>query len=207
LGINPNQIVLMGGSAGGHLALLAGFTPNHPIFDPPEITGDTSVCGVVSYYGPPDLRAQYDRFNELPGLSGKTKAERLLMTFLESLFDFKPIPVYSLLPKLLGGTPLEIPALYDLGSPINHIGLDCPSTLLLQGDHDFSGVAPQVHKLHAMLRESGCTTFLLELPGTDHGFDLYKPQWSPAAQSATYITERFLAMLSQQETGEGGRIY
>jgi acetyl esterase/lipase len=33
LGIRSDRIILMGGSAGGHLALLAGYTPNHPRFD------------------------------------------------------------------------------------------------------------------------------------------------------------------------------
>jgi acetyl esterase/lipase len=196
LGIRANHIILMGGSAGGHLALLAGYTPNHSKFDPADITGDTSVCGVVSYYGPPDLRAQFDRFNELPGLTGKTKVERLFMTLLESRFGFEPLPVHSLLPKFLGGMPLEVPELYELGSPSNHVGKHCPPTLLLQGAHDFSGAAPEVRQLYTRLRDTGCSAFLLELPDTDHGFDLYHPEWSPAAQAATYLTDRFLASLN-----------
>jgi acetyl esterase/lipase len=67
--------------------------------------------------------------------------------------------------------------------------------LLLQGAHDFSGVAPEVRKLYTTLTDAGCPAYLLELPDTEHGFDLYKPKWSPAAQAATYITERFLASL------------
>ncbi len=34
LGVDPNRVVLAGGSAGGHLALMAGYTPNSPKFDP-----------------------------------------------------------------------------------------------------------------------------------------------------------------------------
>jgi acetyl esterase/lipase len=194
LGIDPNRIVLMGGSAGGHLALLAGYTPNHPRLDPQDVTFDTSVCGVVSYYGPPDLVAQFDRFNELPGLTGKTKFERTFMSYLEFRFGFDPVPVHQLLPEFLGGTPSQIPDLYALGSASNHVGQHCPPTLLLQGAHDFSGAVPEVWKLYTALRQAGQMAFLLELPDTEHGFDLYKPHWSPAAQAATYITERFLAM-------------
>jgi acetyl esterase/lipase len=185
----------MGGSAGGHLALLAGYTPDHPKLDPVGLDNDTSVHGVVSYYGPPNLRAQFDRFNELPGLTGSTRFERILMNYLEIRFGFEPLPVHGLLPEFLGGTPSEVPELYDLGSPSIHVDQDCPPTLLLQGLHDFSGVAPEVRKLYHALRRVRCSVFLLEFPDTDHGFDLYQPNWSPAAQAATYVTERFLASL------------
>lgn len=195
LGIRSERIILMGGSAGGHLALLAGYTPNHPKFDPPDLANDTSVYGVVSYYGPPNLRAQFERFAELPGLTGRTRVERIFMNYLETRFGFEPLSVHSLLPKLLGGTPAEVPELYDLGSPDSHIGTHCPPTLLLQGLHDFSGAAPEVSTLHHALRSVRCAAYLLELPDTEHGFDLYRPQWSPAAQSATYVTDRFLAAL------------
>jgi acetyl esterase/lipase len=195
LGTNPQRTILMGGSAGGHLALLAAYTPNHPRLDPADVHEDTSVHGVISYYGPPDLWAQFDRFRELPGLTGENKLERTFMTTLEARFGFEVIPVHSLLPNFLGGTPEDIPELYILGSPIKQIGRYCPATLLLQGAHDFSGVAPEVRKLYLALKELGCPVFLLELPDTEHGFDLYKPKWSPAAQAATYVTERFLASL------------
>lgn len=195
LGIRMDRIILMGGSAGGHLALLAGYTPHHSKFDPPDLANDTSVRGVVSYYGPPNLGAQFERFAELPGLTCKTKLERVLMNYLAVRFGFEPLPVHSLLPEFLGGTPAEVPERYELGSPTTYITQQCPPTLLLQGLHDFSGAASEVRKLHHGLKSVGCAVYLLELPDTEHGFDLYRPQWSPAAQAAAYVTERFLAAL------------
>ncbi len=196
IGVHPDRVVLAGGSAGGHLALLAAYTPNHSRLDPADIRGDTSVRGVISYYGPADLRQQYDRFMELPGLSGKHRFERKFMTFLENRFEFEVLPVHDLLPSFLRGTPLDAPDIYDLASPCEHVNEQCPPTLLLQGTHDFSGVTPQVHHLHEALMKVGCSSFLMEFPDTEHGFDLYKPNWSPAAQAATFITERFLAHLA-----------
>ncbi len=195
LRIRDDSIVLMGGSSGGHLALLAGYTYDDPRFVAPEIKRDTLVLGVVSYYGPPDLKAQFDRLNELPGLTGRTSMERLFMSYLEARFGFEPLPVHSLLPQFLGGTPLEVPDLYEAGSPCNHVRKDRPSTLLLQGLHDFSGAAPEARKLYTGLKKAGCAAFLFELPDTEHGFDLYFPRWSPAARAATCVTERFLASL------------
>ena len=59
-GVNPEKIVLGGGSAGGHLALLAGYAPQHPDLTPDDLKStNLSVCGVISYYGPTDLLAFY----------------------------------------------------------------------------------------------------------------------------------------------------
>ena len=97
--------------------------------------------------------------------------------------------------RLLGGTPNEVPELYRLGSPINHVGPHCPPTLLLQGAHDMGGMVPDVRHLHWTLRQAGVPSVYVEFPDTEHGFDLIFPKWSPAAQAATYDTERFLALM------------
>ncbi len=51
-GVSPDRIVLIGGSAGGHLSLLAAYTPNLPELQPEESDQDTSVHGVVAFYPP-----------------------------------------------------------------------------------------------------------------------------------------------------------
>jgi acetyl esterase/lipase len=58
-GINPDRIVLMGGSAGAHLSLLAAYTPGQPEFQPTQKEGDTSVRGVVAFYPAVDIREMY----------------------------------------------------------------------------------------------------------------------------------------------------
>ncbi len=49
IGLDPTRLVLIGRSAGAHLALLAAYTLHNP-----------AVRGVVSFYGPPDLTYGYE---------------------------------------------------------------------------------------------------------------------------------------------------
>lgn len=204
-GVNPKRIVLIGGSAGGHLALLAAYTPNHPELQPADVEADTSVRAVVSYYGLPDLRASHDYFQAKFDnfLTDETRLGRLLIGSIELFFRRtrilppygKYVDVADLLPSLFGGTLDKVPELYRLGSPINHVGLHCPPTLLLQGAHDTAGIAPDVRRLYRALRQAGVTAVYVEFPDTEHAFDLVFPKWAPAAQAATYDTERFLALM------------
>lgn len=205
LEVAPERIVLIGASAGGHLALLAAYAPDHPELTPADVRTDATVRAVVSYYGPIDLVAQHDYFKTVfkryP--SGKNRLERWFIDRWEtSAYRNRLLPPYGhyiapqhLLPSLLGGTPEEIPELYQLSSPIAHVGKHCPPTLLVQGAHDFGGMAPDVRRLHRALRRAGVPSLYLELPHTDHAFDLLAPRWSPAAQAATFATDHFLALM------------
>ena len=49
-GLDPTRLALLGRSAGGQLALLAAYTANEP-----------AIRGVVSVYGPTDLKFGYER--------------------------------------------------------------------------------------------------------------------------------------------------
>jgi acetyl esterase/lipase len=204
-GADPERIVLAGGSSGGHLALLSAYTPNHPELEPADVDVDTSVRAVISCYGMPDLRTSYDYFRDFPSTlpSGQTRLGRWCRDRMEAAFRrtrfFPPygqlIDTPDCVPSLMGGTPAEVPELYDLGSPINHVGPHCPPTLLLQGAHDSGAMAPDVRRLHRALRQAGVPSVYVEFPDTEHAFDLIFPKWAPAAQAATYDTERFLALM------------
>lgn len=59
--VNPTKIILGGGSAGCHLAMLAAYTPTLEEFTPIDLKyEDLSVRGVISLYGPSDLHAGYE---------------------------------------------------------------------------------------------------------------------------------------------------
>ena len=50
-GAGSEVVVVAGSSAGGHIAAMAGLTPNDPVFQPGFEDADTSVSAVVGLYG------------------------------------------------------------------------------------------------------------------------------------------------------------
>jgi acetyl esterase/lipase len=191
--INPQRIVLGGGSAGGHLSMLAGFAPSHPRLTPDELHDvDLSVRGVVSLYGPSDLRAVYEHTQQfrLVGQSRVPIGQQSAGVKKNAMRDAGRLDI------LLGGHPDEVPEAYDLGSPVYHVHPGCPPTLLIQGEHDLITPVGATRTVAAKLAAAGVPVVNIVYPCTDHAFDLIVPRISPAAQSAIYAIERFLALLA-----------
>lgn len=193
--VQPDRIVLMGGSAGGHLALLAAYGQNEFALRPMESVSDISVCGVVSYYGITDLLDLHHYLEGLydPGLNLAT--DQWLVRYLESLPTELIVHPKNLLPNLLGTTYAQSPQTYRAASPLFQVGQHCPPTLQIHGAHDIAGVQKGMLRLHQALVAAEVPSVYIEIPDCDHGFDLILPQISPSAQAATYYTERFLALL------------
>ncbi|WP_460912238.1 alpha/beta hydrolase fold domain-containing protein [Spirosoma areae] len=207
-GINPDTIVVGGGSAGGHLALMTGYTANNPQFTPEELVGkDISVCGVVSLYGPTDLAAMYYHTNQhlttrsTPGSAKKALPVQMPEWLIKRMgkayyrFNFdKDFANAGVFASLLGGHPDECPEQYALFSPVTHVHADCPATILIQGEHDLMAPVNTTRILHTRLVEEKVQTVMHILPQTDHAFDLLLPKISPSAHTAIYDVERFLAL-------------
>jgi acetyl esterase/lipase len=193
-GVDPDKIVLGGGSAGAHLALLAAYTPGLPALTPEELKeNDLSVCGVVSYYGPTDLLAVYqhadlEKLEGLPPVSIGKKADRMKAFNYAARFDI-----------LLGGWPQDAPEIYQLTSPVSHVQPGCPPTLLIQGEKDFLVAVDATCALHKKLVEAGVPVINVVYPWTDHGFDMLFPEFSPPIQSALYDVDCFLALLLNKD--------
>ncbi len=103
-----------------------------------------------------------------------------------------------LLVKLFGGTLKEIPDVYQLFSPIEHVGRHCPPTLLISGDDDFVIDASHSRRLHHVLRSQGVPCVHVEFPDSVHAFDQYigvSRRVAPAAQMSTNDIEQFLALM------------
>jgi acetyl esterase/lipase len=100
---------------------------------------------------------------------------------------------------LVGGTPQEIPDTYQLVNPTSHVHSGTPSTLLIQGDKDILTSLDATNALYTKLVQSGAPAINVVFPWTDHMFDLILPQINPAAQSALYDVDRFLAIMLNKD--------
>jgi acetyl esterase/lipase len=206
LGIDPERVVLAGGSAGAHLALLAAYAPDHPDLKPADVTANTHVRGVISYYGLADLRLAQEHLLNRFGRFGhhQNRIDRALMyggAIMGRRAGFLPAgsklsgPGY-LIPAAIGGTPDVVPVLYDTLSPLTYVNANNPPTLLFHGSHDFALDVVQSRQLYAALRKVNAPAVYVEFPFTEHVFDLFFSPLAPAFQAATYDTERFLALLN-----------
>jgi acetyl esterase/lipase len=191
--VKPERIVLAGGSSGGHLSLLAAYTPDDPRLTPPDVQGcDLSVRAVVSYYGPTDLRAVYEYTRQKEWSAGLPKVEIGLPGSDKKEKDMRNL---GRLDGLLGGHLDEIPEIYALASPVCHVNPGCPPTLLIQGEPDIFAPVTATRELHRRLVECEVPAVNIVYPLTNHAFDLLLPQISPPFQAALYYLERFLALM------------
>lgn len=205
--VNPDCIIIGGGSSGGHIALLAAYTDGNRQFMPIDLFAiDTSVCAVISLYGQSDLAATYyhtcQHLTKHSALAKKKKGESSGMPgwvqksmgkdFHRLGFDKDAEP--GMLAPMLGGNPDEEPEIYSLFSPITHVHKNCPSTLILHGEQDILAPPKAIRSLYDHLTKAGVQAVMHILPQTDHAFDLILPKISPSAHNAIYDVERFLAL-------------
>ena len=221
-GVNPGRGVIGGASSGAHLALLAGYATGHPRLIPNDLRGaDLSVRAVVSYYGSPDLRPAETSTGEVdvapPGrtMGAKSSEPERPATNARGVWMAKDLGTASsdvakatrrrrarvlsreqLMVNLLGGPFQEIPEMYAVASPITHVKPGCPPTLIFQGEHDSLVPVDAARALHHKLVEAGVPVVYVELPRTEHAFDLILPRISPPAQSSFYDLDRFLALMT-----------
>lgn len=207
--VDPDNIVLGGGSSGGHIALLTAYTNGNEPFLPADLVeADLNVKGVIAMYGMADLVDTYyhtcQHLTTHSAMGKKDKGESAGMpAWIQKRMDvdlhrlgFDKDAEPGMLVPMLGGTPDEKPASYALFSPLTHVHKDCPATLLIQGEQDILAPVNANRKLYAILTAAGVPAAIHILPQTDHGFDLIMPNISPSAHNAIYDVERFLAWMA-----------
>jgi acetyl esterase/lipase len=141
LNVDVNKIVVMGGSAGGHLALMAGLLGNNHLFDN-NCAGieKIKVAAIIDKYGITDV---WD-WAYGPNLTSKSATKWL-------------------------GDKSKDETFAKSVSPIHYITKDSPPIFIVHGDADPTVPYQQSEALHKKLNELGVKTEFITVPGGLHG--------------------------------------
>jgi len=142
LGVDPDRIAAIGGSAGGHLAMMAGYTANVPDLEGNGGHGGVSsaVQAIVNLYGPCDL----------------------------TVSDGRDEPVVT---AFLGTTYAESPRDFERASPLFHLDRSDPPTLIIHGTVDQLVPVEQSDALAERLGGLGIPYWYDRLDGWPHTLD------------------------------------
>jgi len=142
--LDPERIGVTGESAGGHLALFAGLTP-----DVPELEGSGSnldqssrVACVVNYYGPADFTKSYG----------------------------KSVDAAEVLPLFLGGDLDHEREAHRRASPLNWVTPRAAPVLTIHGTADPYVAYEQAVWITERLQNAGVEAELETIQGGGHGF-------------------------------------
>ncbi len=180
--IDPNRIALVGNSAGGYLALMAGFavTPR------PK--------ALVSFYGYVDITGAWTtrpdpHFLTLERVTKEDAYKVVGATVLSESPIFPRVMFYNYT-RQNGLWLREVAALdpdkererLEQFSPIHHVSKEYPPTLFLHGDKDTDVPFEQSVRMAAALKRVGVPHQLIQMHNYDHLFDVFPTGWTPDAE-------------------------
>jgi acetyl esterase/lipase len=148
--LDTSRVVLTGGSAGGHLALITGMLPAQSVFDHQCATDNSTrwreateppikVAAIVNWYGITDVADLLEGPN----------AKHYAIEWFGSLSNRQELARQV--------------------SPINYVRAGLPPIITIHGDQD--DIVPYSHaaRLHAALDKIGAPNQLITIPGGKHG--------------------------------------
>ena len=141
--IDKNKLALIGGSAGGHLAMMVGYSKASNIIEQSCLDNSISseVNAIVNIYGPSDLTTEYAR------------THKTVEYFLGKKYE-------------------EDESLFEVASPINYLSSDDPPTLIFHGTLDELVPVSQSDTLKKRLDVIGLESEYHRLEGWPHTMDL-----------------------------------
>lgn len=199
--IDPRRVAVIGHSAGGYLALLAGFAvePRPQVliafYGYGDVDGDWYAKPSEFHRTTRPLVAKEDAYRAIGAkatTNGGTKGRSSFYTYCRQ---------NGLWPQeVVGYDPAKQPREFDRFCPVRNVTRDYPPTLLLHGDKDTDVPHAQSVAMAAELKRVGVVHEFISVPGGGHGFD-GKGMSDPHVSAAFATIERFL----KTHVGPGGR--
>jgi acetyl esterase/lipase len=166
-GGDPNQIFVMGHSAGGHLAALLATNEKYLAVHGLSSANIKGVIGVSGVYDIPP--------GPVVGRLGGTESGSFRF---DQLYPIRGASRFRGPLSWLPGIPLEVDvfgpsfghdlATRDDASPLKHVHPGLPPFLLLCADNDLPTIAPGAQKFYAALRDQGVPAALLIATNRNH---------------------------------------
>ena len=160
-GLDKKRIVIMGFSAGGHLASLMGLSKNNDVhnFFMPGTNKSFNFKAVVDFYGPAELIL-------FPGSNDPKAPESIL----------------------IGATPLSRPDLAKAASPVTYVDKDDPPFLIIHGEKDEIVSNKHSHLLSSWLNLVGVPNQLVIVKDAPHFGEMFDTD-EVRAKVLTFIKE------------------